>query len=632
MAVIEYWIQIENRRWDASPNNIDRMTGRTMAQAVGYTPSMETLSTMVPGSAPRQVLMFNPIRDSSGPVDALVLRRYRPPTNADGSDAWTVPDDRKVNPWDLNERDPGENGTRGTIPGPTLEMSVGDSMVVHFKNADLRSNWDFDARTHSLHPHGVVFEASSDGAYPLSPPDPGQPIAPDPAHDESALWSAAGVTGLFKQGDRVPPGGTFVYRWNTIGWPTTAGVWLYHDHSLNDMDNVELGAIGMIVIHNAADQQDVDTRLPTAADPTAADPALMPGGSASGSPIVRRPFVIGPLPITAAELARLRAEGPAGMAPDAMGMGEGPTEPAQPSVDDADTITPPPLERGRAIDIGPGLAELDPDLININRLFIPRYRTPPQREQIVQLYHSMQGVGFCINGRVFVGNTPTVLSGVDTTMRFGLVGMGSMFHTFHLHGHRWILPGPHGSDPTSQQFSPMDTPVSQFEDTRTFGPANSFVFTIDGRSGSFMRAGGPGPDQALGEWHMHCHVLQHMMEGMMGSLLIVHGGEVAFLLPSGRPPGKTTTPPGPVTNTVHLTASATFSPVSLMVNAGDTVTWVWDNGDFHTVTSDTAVWDSGVKSGGPPFPEFSRQFTTPGTFPYHCTVHGPTMHGTITVM
>jgi FtsP/CotA-like multicopper oxidase with cupredoxin domain/plastocyanin len=627
MAVIEYWIQIENRRWDASPNNIDRMTGRTMAQAVGYTPTMETLSTMVPGSAPRQVLMFNPIRDSAGAVDALVLRRYRPPAQADGSDAWTVPDDRKLNPWDINERDPGENGTRGTIPGPTLEMSVGDSMVVHFKNADSRPNWDVDARTHSLHPHGVVFEASSDGAYPLSPPDSGQPVVPDPAHDESVLWAAVGVTGQFKQGDRVPPGGTFTYRWNTIGWPTTAGVWLYHDHSVNDMDNVELGAIGMIVIHNPADQQDVDTRLPTTADPTAVDPALMPGGSASGSPIVRRPIVIGPLPITAAELGRLRAEQPGGMA-----MGETPGEPAQPSVDEADTLTPAPLDRARAIDIGTGLGELDPDLTNIGRLFFARYRTPPQREQIVQLYHSMQGVGFSINGRVFLGNTPTVLSGVDTKMRFGLVGMGSMFHTFHLHGHRWVLPGPHGTDPTSQQFSPMDTPVSQFEDTRTFGPANSFVFTIDGRSGSFMRAGGPGPTQALGEWHMHCHVLQHMMEGMMGSLLIVQGGEIAFLLPSGRPPGTTTTPPTPATNTVHLTASATFSPTTLMVNSGDTVKWVWDNGDFHTVTSDTAVWDSGVKSGGPPFPEFSRTFTTPGTFPYHCQVHGPTMHGTITVM
>ncbi|HEU4346620.1 MAG TPA: multicopper oxidase domain-containing protein [Actinoplanes sp.] len=626
MAVIEYWIQIENRRWDASPGNLDRMTGHTMQQAVAYTPTLETLNTRVPGSAPRQVRMFNPIRDGSGAVDALILRRYRPPSLADGSDAWTVPDDRKVNPWDINERDPGENGTRGTIPGPTLEMSVGDSMVVHFKNGDLRPNWDFDARTHSLHPHGVVFAASSDGAYPLSPPDPAQPVAPDPAHDETAVWVQAGVTGGFKQGDRVPPRGTFTYRWNTIGWPTTAGVWLYHDHSLNDMDNVELGAIGMMVIHNPADVQDVDTRLPTAADPTAYDPALMPGGSPAGSPIVRRPFLIDRLPITPADLARLRAEQPGEMA-----MGELPTEPGEPSVDDADTITPAPLARGRAINIGGPVAELDPTLTGINRLFLARYRTPPQRQQIMQLYHSMTGVGFTINGRVFLGNTPTVLSGVDTKMRFGLVGMGSMFHTFHLHGHRWILPGPHGSDPTTQQFSPMDTPVSQFEDTRTFGPANSFVFTIDEQTGSFMRAGGPGPTQALGEWHMHCHVLQHMMTGMMGSLLIVQGGELAFLLPVGRPPGQQGgTPPPP--NEVRLTAGAQFSPLNLMINAGETVKWIWDNGDAHSVLSDTGVWDSGVKSGGPPFPEFSRTFPTAGTFPYHCVVHGTGMSGTITVM
>ena len=143
MAQIEYWIQIENRRWDASPANIDRMTGRSIKEAtggplLGFAPTTETLNTLVPGSAPRQVKMYNPIRTGKVVVDALILRRYKPPTKADGSDAWTVPDDRKINPWDLNERNPTENGTRGTIPGPTLEMSVGDSMVVHFKNADGR--------------------------------------------------------------------------------------------------------------------------------------------------------------------------------------------------------------------------------------------------------------------------------------------------------------------------------------------------------------------------------------------------------------------------------------------------------------------------------------------------------------
>ncbi len=84
--------------------------------------------------------MYNPLRDSGGKViDALILRRYKPPTLADESDAWTVPDDRKVNPWDLNELDPTDNGTMGTIPGPVIECKVGDTVKVHFRNLDMRT-------------------------------------------------------------------------------------------------------------------------------------------------------------------------------------------------------------------------------------------------------------------------------------------------------------------------------------------------------------------------------------------------------------------------------------------------------------------------------------------------------------
>ena len=43
--------------------------------------------------------------------DALILRRY--------TKDWKAPDDRKVNPWDLNEPDPTDAGTMGTIPGPS---------------------------------------------------------------------------------------------------------------------------------------------------------------------------------------------------------------------------------------------------------------------------------------------------------------------------------------------------------------------------------------------------------------------------------------------------------------------------------------------------------------------------------
>jgi hypothetical protein len=65
-------------------------------------------------------------------------------------------------------------------------------------------------------------------------------------------------------------------------------------------------------------------------------------------------------------------------------------------------------------------------------------------------------------------------------MRFGVVGMGNVdgFHSFHLHGHRWVIPGPDGTDSGTIQGSPQIRAVSQFEDTHTFGPANSFAFTI----------------------------------------------------------------------------------------------------------------------------------------------------------
>src|ERR1700686_3225377 len=124
MATIEYWIQIENRPWDMSPHNIDRMSGQNMQQITGKSPATVTLNSVVTGTPPRNVTMFNPIRDDAGAVtDALILRRYSPPQKADQSDAWTVPDDRKVNPWDLNEHNPGESGTMGTIPGPVIECS-----------------------------------------------------------------------------------------------------------------------------------------------------------------------------------------------------------------------------------------------------------------------------------------------------------------------------------------------------------------------------------------------------------------------------------------------------------------------------------------------------------------------------
>jgi len=677
MANLEYWIQLENRAWDASPHNIDRMTGRSIKELTGKDPVDVSITS--PGTGVTKTRkMYNPLRDSGGKVkEALILRRYKPPQQPDQSDAWTVPDDRKVNPWDLNEPDPTDDGTMGTIPGPVLECNVGDSLVVHFRNHDMRTQPSFgvkevcfplpfggkfcvnlptvtmdpiaiEKRVHSLHPHGFVFRRQQDGAYPLSPPDPAQPI---PAAEAAAWAGVPGFSGTLKQGDRVPPGGTFTYQWQTVGWPSTSNVWLYHDHSICDMENVELGAIGIIAIHNPADvDQDVDIRDP--GDPTKPDPTLVPGGSMNGSPVVLNCFPFPGLDVAVLphDLARLGAvHAAAHVGHDMVSQGgtlanlarleHAPAHKGmKPRKDDPNPVA------DRLVARGDLLFELDDKLQRFVRLCLARYRTPPPKGLYLQLFHTLNGVsGMAINGRLYLGNTPTIVAGRETRMRFGVVGMGSDVHTFHIHGHRWVIPGPQGNTPGTIQGSPQIQAVSQFEDTRIFGAANSFSFTVDGAPGSFMRAGGPGLDDALGEWHMHCHVLSHMMTGMMGSLLIVRGGELALALPVGVPCDHGDgdhgggNGGGGTTRVVNMQGSA-YVPQNMTIAAGDTVQFVNKDGFSHTVDWDTpgSPPNSGtINAAGSPGDTYTTPaMTAPGTYNYHCAFHGAPgvgMHGSLTV-
>jgi|GEM_PF-1194576 len=62
-----------------------------------------------------------------------------------------------------------------------------------------------------------------------------------------------------------------------------------------------------------------------------------------------------------------------------------------------------------------------------------------------------------------------------------------------------------------------------------------------------------------------------------------------------------------------------FSPTTLTVPVGTTVTWTNADSTEHTVTSNTGAWaDSGPIE---PSHTFSHTFTKPGTFAYHCEIH-----------
>lgn len=111
-----------------------------------------------------------------------------------------------------------------------------------------------------------------------------------------------------------------------------------------------------------------------------------------------------------------------------------------------------------------------------------RNEKPPDRRFVVAF--ASLGPYHTINGRAFIGNTPTFHAKVGDVVEWDVVALGENFHTFHVHGHRWL----------NQAGEP--------EDNTTIGPGGSFRVR--------WRENDPG------RWYYHCHVESHQMNGMIG--------------------------------------------------------------------------------------------------------------------
>jgi plastocyanin len=87
-------------------------------------------------------------------------------------------------------------------------------------------------------------------------------------------------------------------------------------------------------------------------------------------------------------------------------------------------------------------------------------------------------------------------------------------------------------------------------------------------------------------------------------------------------------------DTVTATTGQQFTPASVTIKAGGTVTWVFQS-LAHTVTFNTPAppgtpADLGTVASPYSNTKISRTFTTAGTFNYHCSIH-PGMTGVVTV-
>jgi manganese oxidase len=113
-------------------------------------------------------------------------------------------------------------------------------------------------------------------------------------------------------------------------------------------------------------------------------------------------------------------------------------------------------------------------------------------------YVLTMGPGITINKKK-APRTPVIEANQGERVEVVVIGEGELFHTFHLHGHRWA----------DNRTGVPSSGAEQVIDNKTVGPADSFGFQL-------IAGDGVGP----GAWMYHCHVQSHSDVGMSGIFLV----------------------------------------------------------------------------------------------------------------
>jgi plastocyanin len=124
--------------------------------------------------------------------------------------------------------------------------------------------------------------------------------------------------------------------------------------------------------------------------------------------------------------------------------------------------------------------------------------------------------------------------------------------------------------------------------------------------------------------------IQFIPKGLLvilaGSFLLScsKGGDNTTSLYGNNTNNNTNPQPSASGNTVSISGMS-FSPGSITVKAGTTVTWTNNDNMLHTVTADDASFSSGDMNYGS---SYSHTFSAAGTYPYHCNYH-PAMKASV---
>ena len=348
------------------------------------------------------------------------------------------------------------------IPGTVIYTKPGQRLRIHVLNAD--------DMPHSFHLHGLKYGVAGDGSWPF------------------------GVAGRMSgRSDEICPGDTWIYEFEATH--ETIGCWPFHDHYKMIGDNVNRGLFGGIVVRDPkwhkADYE-VPIFLHRLSGPRTAaafdSGTLNPGGTFSFT------FpTIGPVDY----MCRLHP-----MSGQVIVSAGGP---ASAAVTIRDT---------------PGSPRFDPVAVTIAPGGTVTWTHAGTMPHTVTESSSGSLESMCLNGRTFVGNTPTIVSDSGKRIRWYVfnLDLGVGWHNFHTHGTRWRW-------------------GDQNVDTRSLGPAESFcVETVvpdvvllterEDRRRPDKKERREKHVKVCGDFLFHCHVEMHMMQGMAGLIRAVQSIEV----------------------------------------------------------------------------------------------------------
>ena len=386
-------------------------------------------------------------------LTALVYREYLDPT-------YTVPNPAKIVGADVNEPP-----WHRRVPGAVLWAKPGERLYIHVLNGDR-------AACHSFHVHGVKYGIDSDGAWPFG------------------VQTRDG-----RRSDEIRPGERWTYVLDVTA--DTVGAWPFHEHAHQVAAMVNRGLFGGLIVRDP-DVRCADHEIPMFVHQmvgTGIPCQFLSQTLTPAAPSDTYDFTFG------TELGNCRyhcqIHGPA-MWGEVEVVAGGPAPPLAP-----------PHAQVSAIN-----NQWTPQIVQVGPGGTVRWRNaePEPGHNHIVVGDGGGAATYCLNGRAFVGNTPTIVAEASERLRWYLfnLDLGGVWHNFHPHSARWRLPVPPDGAADVHSLSPVETFVTDtevphavrlpcaLEEAQCDPPENACRVRLKG------------------DFLFHCHLEEHMMAGLAG--------------------------------------------------------------------------------------------------------------------